>query len=114
MPESAAFAETLNAISYATRLTYYDVGRIAGASERSVSRWRNGAAAPNRVARQRVLELAYIANELAAVLDSDHANLWILSPNRLLDDDTPAARIENGDFKSVAALIEALADGVVV
>lgn len=48
------------------------------------------------------------------MLDSEHANLWILSPNRLLDGDTPASRIQNGNFKSVAALIEALADGVVV
>jgi hypothetical protein len=55
-----------------------------------------------------------VAQELEAVLDADHANLWILSPNRLLDGDAPAERIHNGDFKAVVAVIEALADGIVV
>jgi hypothetical protein len=39
--------------------------------------------------------------------------LWIFSPNQLLSGDTPAERITTGDFKTVLALIDALAEGVV-
>jgi hypothetical protein len=48
------------------------------------------------------------------VLRPEDANLWIFSPNELLDGDSPAERIERGDFKSVLAVIEALAEGVII
>ena len=111
---SSALVSKLTSIADSTRLTYDDIGQIVDASGRSVGRWSAGDAEPQRLSRQRLLELAYVAKELELVLDPDYANLWILSPNRLLDGDTPAERIQNGDFKSVVAVIEALADGVVV
>lgn len=111
---SSALASKLASISDSTRLTHEDIGEIVDASGRSVGRWARGVAEPQRLSRQRLLELAYVAQELEAVLDTEYANLWIMSPNRLLDGDTPAAKIQNGEFKSVVAVIEALADGVVV
>ena len=48
------------------------------------------------------------------MLPSDQANVWIFTPNRLLDHDTPAARIHAGGYRDVLNLIEALAEGVVV
>ncbi|MCY3961060.1 MAG: hypothetical protein OXG34_05275 [bacterium] len=111
---SSALANKLTSIVDSTRLTHDDIGDIVDASGRSVSRWSAGVTEPQRLSRQRLLELAYVAQELEAVLEAEYANIWILSPNRLLDGDTPAERIHSGDFKSVAAVIEALADGVVV
>ena len=111
---SSALVNKLTSIADSTRLTHDDIGQIVDASGRSVGRWSRGVTEPQRLSRQRLLELAYVANELEAVLDSEYSNLWILSPNRLLNGDTPAERIHNGEFKSVVAVIEALADGVVV
>ena len=111
---SSALASKLTSIADSTQLTHDDIGQIVDASGRSVGRWSAGDAEPQRLSRQRLLELAYVANELGAVLEPDYANLWIMSPNRLLNGDTPAERIHSGDFKSVVAVIEALADGVVV
>lgn len=111
---NSALASKLMSIADSTRLTHDDIGRIVDASGRSVGRWSAGTAEPQRLSRQRLLELAYVAQELEAVLDAEYANLWILSPNRLLDGDAPAERIHNGDFKAVVAVIEALADGIVV
>lgn len=111
---STAVAQKLSAISDSTRLTHDEIGEIVDASARSVSRWSTGAAEPQRLSRQRLLELAYVAEELHSVLKAEDANLWIHSPNRLLDGDTPAQRIQRGDFKSVVGLIEAQADGIVV
>lgn len=111
---SSALASKLTSIANSTRLTHDDIGDIVDASGRSVGRWSTGTAEPQRLSRQRLLELAYVASELEVVLDPEYANLWILSPNRLLDGDTPAERIHSGEFRSVAAVIEALADGIVV
>ena len=111
---TTALAAKLATITDTTHLTHDEIGTIVDASARSVSRWTSGTAEPQRAARQRVLELAYVAEELEGVLRADDANLWIMSPNRLLDGDSPAERIARGDFRSVVALIEALADGIVV
>ena len=90
------------------------IGRIVGASGRTVARWLSGGT-PHRSARERLLELAYVADQLIEVLglSPDDANLWIFTPNRLLSGDKPADRIADGDYRSVLGLIEALADGVV-
>ncbi len=111
---SSALANKLTSIVDSTRLTHDDIGDIVDASGRSVGRWSAGVTEPQRLSRQRLLELAYVSKELESVLDPEYANLWILSPNRLLDGDSPAERIHNGDFRSVVAVIEALADGVIV
>ncbi|MEX0698341.1 MAG: antitoxin Xre/MbcA/ParS toxin-binding domain-containing protein [Acidimicrobiia bacterium] len=111
---STAVSQRISVISSSTQLTHDEIGEIVDASGRSVSRWSTGAAEPQRISRQRLLELAYVAEELQSVLKAEDANLWIHSPNRLLDGDTPAQRIQVGDFRSVVGLIEALADGIVV
>jgi len=114
MDTMTAVASKLDAITEATQLTYDEIGSIVDASGRSVSRWTRGGTEPQPASRQRLLELAYVAEELRGVLRAEDANLWIFSPNRLLGGDSPAERIGSGDFRSVVGLIEALADGIAV
>ena len=111
---STALAQKITIIAGSTHLTHDQIGEIVDVSPRSVSRWSTGAAEPQKLSRQRLLELAYVAEELRSVLRAEEANLWIMSPNKLLEADTPAQRIHSGDFKSVVGAIEALADGIVV
>ncbi|MCY4192858.1 MAG: helix-turn-helix domain-containing protein [bacterium] len=111
---SAAIASRLQVLQDHADLTQDQVGQIVGASARTVSRWERGHAAPQPGSRQRLIELAYVAETLAGVLKPEERNLWIFTPNRLLDHDSPADRIASGDYRSVVALIEALADGIVV
>lgn len=106
-------ATKLESLTTETNLTQEEVGEIVGSSPRSVSRWLAGDTEPKPDARRRLLELAYVAEELSGVMRSEDINLWIFSPNRLLDHDTPAERVRQGDFKSVLAVTEALADGIV-
>ena len=108
-----AISVRLEALSINLDLTHQDVGKLLNASPRAVSRWRSGESLPQRMTKQRLLELVYVGEQLAKVLRSDDANLWIFSRNELLEGDSPAKRIEGGDFESVLALIEALAEGVV-
>jgi hypothetical protein len=84
------------------------------ASGRSVARWANGEVVPQRLNKQRLIELAYVAEAVAHVIPPDHANLWMFTPNRMLGHDTPATRVRSGQYKSVLDLIEAIADGIVV
>ena len=79
-----------------------------------MSRWAAGEAAPQKNAKQRLLELGYIGEQLFKVMKPEDANLWLFSPNRLLKGETPAELIRRGEFRRVLALIEALSEGVVV
>jgi transcriptional regulator with XRE-family HTH domain len=109
----SAIAERVDFLAKSMALTKQDVARIVGSSPREVSRWSAGEASPQRMTKQRLLELAFIGEQLSSVLAREDANLWIFSPNQLLSGDTPAERITTGDFKTVLALIDALAEGVV-
>ena len=95
-------------------LTQDESGAIADASGRSVSRWLRGEVVPQKLNKQRLIELAYVADLVTEVLPSDRVNLWMLSPNRLLEHDSPADRIRAGGYRDVLGVIEAIADGVVV
>jgi hypothetical protein len=61
-----------------------DSGDIVDASPRSVARWVAGDVVPQRLNKERLLELAYVAEAVTEVLPADHANVWMFSPNRLL------------------------------
>ena len=113
MTTATAIGDRVRELQKRAELTHEEVGRIVDASPRTVGRWAAGETAPQREARQRLLELAYVAEQLVEVIEPGERNLWLFSPNRLLDHDTPAERIARGDFRTVLALIEALADGIV-
>jgi hypothetical protein len=111
----SGIAVKVRTLSERARLSQEDVGHIVGASGRTVARWAAGETTPHRSAKERLLELSYVADQLVEVLglSPDDANLWIFTPNRYLDGDKPADRITHGDYRSVLALLDALADGIV-
>lgn len=108
----SAVSNRTRSVTEVIGLTQEDVAEIAGTSTRTVSRWWSGASTPQPAKQQRLRELAYVAEELARVLEPEAAREWLLSPNRHLAHDSPAERIRQGDYRAVLALIEALADGV--
>ncbi|MEZ4480578.1 MAG: hypothetical protein R3B97_05395 [Dehalococcoidia bacterium] len=55
-----------------------------------------------------------VGERLKNVLKTGRRESLIFTPNRLLEYDTPAERIGKGQFRDVLALIEALAEGVVL
>ncbi|MBF4461228.1 DUF2384 domain-containing protein [Rathayibacter sp. VKM Ac-2878] len=112
--QSGALAAKVSTIIDGLGLSQAEVGQIVDASARSIARWSAGDVVPQRLNRQRLLELAYVAEAVTEVLPRDLANVWMMSPNRLLDHSSPADRIHAGGYKDVLALIEALAEGVVV
>jgi len=111
---ATAISRKLKTLSDDLRMTQDQVGAIVGTSARTVARWSAGETTPPSLTKERLLELVYVGEQLANVLGPEDANVWIFSPNPLLNHDKPADRIREGDFRSVLALIEALADGIVV
>lgn len=109
-----ALAHKVTELISTLHLTQDEIGTIIDASPRSVARWSSGDVVPQRLNKQRLIELAYVAEAVAQVMPPEMANLWMFTPNRLLAHDTPADRIRAGDYKSVLDVIEAIADGVVV
>ncbi len=111
---ATALVTKLHEINETLGLTQEDIASLVGSTPRSVSRWVSDEAIPQRLSRQRLIELAYVAEAVGHVMKRADANLWLFSPNRLLHHESPADRIRSGEFRTVIALIEALADGVVV
>jgi transcriptional regulator with XRE-family HTH domain len=111
---TTAIANRVHAVSKRLSLSQDELADLVGASPRAVSRWSSGETSPQRMTKQRLLELVYVGDQLAKVLQPEDANLWIFSRNQLLHGESPAERIREGDFQSVLALIDALADGVVL
>ena len=109
-----ALATKVNELISMLHLTQDEVGEIVDASGRSVARWASGEVVPQRLNKQRLIELAYVAEAVAQVIPADHANLWMFAPNRLLNHESPATLVRQGHFRAVLNLIEAMADGVVV
>jgi hypothetical protein len=77
-------------------LTYDEVGEIVDASPRSVARWTAGKVVPQKLNKQRLLELAYVADAVTEVLPRDQANMWMFAPNRLLAHRKPADLMREG------------------
>lgn len=107
-----AFAEKVVESIDTLGLTNEELGQIVDASGRSVARWAAGEVVPQRLNKERLLELAYVADALGEVLPRDHANLWLFTPNRGLNHEKPADLIQQGRYKEVLDLIEAMAEGV--
>ncbi|ORA10955.1 antitoxin Xre/MbcA/ParS toxin-binding domain-containing protein [Mycobacterium arosiense] len=109
-----ALASTVSGAIERLGLTYEEVGEIVDASPRSVARWTAGQVVPQRLNKQRLIELAYVADALAEVLPRDRANVWMFSPNRLLEHRKPADLVRDGEYQRVLALIDAMAEGAFV
>ena len=109
-----ALASTVSSAIERLGLTYEEVGGIVDASAPSVARWTSGQVVPQRLNKQRLIELAYVADALAEVLPRDQANVWMFSPNRLLAHGKPADLVRDGEYQRVLALIDAMAEGIFV
>ena len=111
---NTAISSRVRSVSENLALTQEELGDLLNTSQRTVSRWATGESAPQRAPKQRLLELVYISDQVRRVMKSEDANLWLFSPNRLLDGETPADLIKRREFRRVLALIDALAEGIVV
>jgi transcriptional regulator with XRE-family HTH domain len=108
---NSAVARKLNVIQDGAGVHGREIAQLLGTTPQTVSRWRQGKAEPQRRSLQRLLVLAWLAEQLAEFYEPDEARLWLFSPHRLLAGQRPADRIEEGRVDDVLALIANLQDG---
>ncbi len=111
---STAIAARVRMLADHLALTQNELGDLLNTSQRTVSRWAAGTSTPPPDPKQQLLELAYLGEHLAKVMKPDEANVWVFSPNRLLNGESPAQLIRRREFRKVLGLVHALGEGVVV
>jgi putative toxin-antitoxin system antitoxin component (TIGR02293 family) len=91
-----------------------DLARVLATSPRTVSRWLRRESAPRPDARERLLEVLAVLEQLSSVLRAKPAHDWLFSPNPLLDYHKPVELLREGDYRRVLGAIDVLAEGVFV
>lgn len=110
-PGATALARKLDSIQERSGIQGREIAQLLDTTPQTVSRWRTGKAEPQRRGLDRLLTLAWLAEELAEFYPPDEARLWLFSPHRLLGGERPADRIAEGRIDDVLALIAQLRDG---
>lgn len=105
-------AERLESISQRVELDQADVARVLDTNPRTVARWLGRETQPRPEARERLLELIAVLEQLSGVLTPPAAHDWLFTPSPLLDHHKPVELLRAGDYRRVLGAIDALAEGV--
>lgn len=109
---AADLAERLSEASTQADLDQADLARVLGTDPRTVSRWLQRESMPRPEARERLLELIAVLDQLSGVLRSQAAHDWLLSPNPQMDHHKPVELLRDGEYRRVLGAIDAMAEGV--
>ncbi len=107
-------AERLESASAGVDFDQSDFARVLETTTRTVARWQHGETTPRAEARERLLEILYVFDQLSKVLKPDAARDWLLTPNAMLDHEKPIELLRQGEYRQVLGAVEALAEGVFV
>jgi putative toxin-antitoxin system antitoxin component (TIGR02293 family) len=107
-------ADRLGHASERVELDQSDLARVLETNPRTIARWLHRESAPRPDARERVLELVAVLDQLSDVLQAQPAHDWLFSPNSLLDHYKPVDLLRDGDYRKVLGAIDAMAEGVFV
>ena len=108
----ADLAQRLEMATTRIELDQVDVARLLDMNPRTVARWLHRETQPRRHARERVLELIAVLEQLTGVLRAAPAHDWLFTPNPRLDYYKPAELLRAGEYRRVLAAIDALAEGI--
>jgi transcriptional regulator with XRE-family HTH domain len=109
---SSAVARKLDSIRKKGAMRDIEVANLLGARPETVSRWNKGRAYPHANTEKALLELEFIVDQLSEFYEPNEARLWIFSPQKLLNGDSPAHLIRDGRIDDVRRLVNQLRDGV--
>jgi putative toxin-antitoxin system antitoxin component (TIGR02293 family) len=110
----ADLAERLGRATGQIELDQSDVARMLETNPRTVSRWLSRETSPRPDARERLLELIAVLEQLSGVLRPEAAHDWLFTPNPALDHYKPVELLRAGEFRRVLGAIDAMAEGVFV
>jgi len=107
-------AERLDSALKKTDLDQGQIARAVGTNPRTVSRWLREGRKPRDKARERLLEVLAVLELLSKVLRPEPAHDWLLTPNPMLSHQKPIDLLQEGRYREVSGVIQALGEGVVV
>lgn len=107
-------ADRLERASAGIELDHAEVARVLNINPRTVSRWLHRETEPRPDARERLLELIAVLDQLSGVLKPTPAHDWLFTPNPLLDHYKPVDLLREGQYRRVLGAVDALAEGVFV
>ena len=87
------------------------IAELTGRATRTAERWASGETAPRGAARERLVAVAAVLEELSRALPGADAASWLERPNVELDFSSPSELIAAGEAKRVLALLSALGEG---
>ena len=107
----SAVAQRLDSITSKTGVREREMAELLGTTAQTVHRWRKAQADPQSTHLRRILDLAFVAEELSELYEPDEARVWLYSRNRLLGGQRPVELISKGDVDTVLQVIAVLKDG---
>jgi len=110
----SAVAKRLETITAKTGAKDIEIAELLGTTPQTVNRWRNAQVEPKSEHLRRILDLEYVAEELAEFYEPEEVRLWLLQRHRLLKGRRPVDVIASGDIDGVLALIAQLRDGAYI
>ena len=97
-----AFATEAEHVRDLGHLETADIARATGADLTTVRAWLRDARSPSGRYAERLAELSFIVERLAAVMRPDYIRVWLLKPNAAMADDKPIDLIARGKYRSVS------------
>lgn len=109
-PLGLAYKQIVQEIRDAS-LTAAELADLVGVRERQIHHWAAGDNRPQGEARDRLLEIRYVVDQLKEVYKPEGINIWLHGRNRALNGERPLDLLRAGDFPAVLAAIERLKSG---
>lgn len=94
-----------------TALTTAELAEIAGVRDRQVHHWAAGTHRPKGEKRDRLLETAYIVEQLADVYKPEGVDIWLHGRNKSLGGERPIDLLRARNFTAVLNAVERLKTG---
>lgn len=97
----------------AAGLTLAEIASATGVSERQVQHWSSGNSRPRDTSRDRLVDIHYLAQQLAEVYKPEGVEIWLHARNRSLDSERPIDLLARGEFQHVLEAVDRLKAGAV-
>jgi transcriptional regulator with XRE-family HTH domain len=111
---SQALASKLDEMKEKGGVRSRDIAQLLDTTPQTVSRWQTGKTEPRGDQLRKLLSLEWLLGQLAELYTPDESKLWLFSPHRLLDGESPAERIQSRGMDGVddvLALISQIKEG---
>ena len=112
---SRAMKAILHHLRSGLDLDEHELADVLGVTPRTVDRWQEEQAVPQRATRERIRQLLELERELQETFSDPNAiRRWLNADNRYLGGIKPIEALRVGRYDRVQASLEALASGIFV